>query len=164
MKNFLIVLISIISINAYSQYNTISTIKINNIQLRLDSETKVLNTFGSPSQVKNEIDYAGDGDIIKVLCYGDSNFNFWDGKFQTFIIKNSSYSLNGKFQVGDNVNKLQIHYPNSFQNPLSGNQISDFDISNFSFDKCYWINAGGGDGILVFSKNGTITGFRYTVG
>jgi len=164
MKSILLILSAILTINGYAQYDTVNTITINNIQLRLDTEADVINKLGSPTQIKEEIDYAGDGDVIKVYCYENSYFKFWNEKVQTFLIKNSSYTFNDKFSVGDNITVFQNHYPNSFQNPLSSNQISSFDISNFEFDKSYWINAGGGDGVLVFSKDNIIIGFRYSVG
>ena len=137
MKTLFIIFLSAISISSFAQYDTVSTIKINDLILRLNTEADVYNNMGVPSQIKEEIDYARDGDTIKVYCYEDSYFEFWDGKLQSFLIKNSSYKFNGVFQVGDSISKIQNYYPTSFQNPLSLGQMSDFDKLNFNFDKCY---------------------------
>ena len=148
----------------YSQYDTVTEIKINNIQIRTTKESYITQKMGVPRQIKEEIDYAGDGESIKIYCYGDSCFKCWNGLLQSFLIKDSTFTFNDSFKVGDNINVFKNSNPLSFQNPLSIRQISDFDSINFNFDKCYWLDAGGGDGVLIFSKDSIITGYRYSYG
>ena len=159
----LISLLFLTPIFCFAQYDAVSEIQINDVQLRITKEEDVLSKLGVPTEIKEEVNYAGNDEFIKVYCYGDSYFEFWDGLLQSFLIKDASYSFNNSFKVGNSVDIFRVHFPLSFEKPLSTDQISEFDKINFVFDTCYWLDASGGDGVLVFINKGAILGYRYAI-
>lgn len=159
---FSLFLISVMKKVFSQKYNTINNVEINNVKIRLTKESDLQKLLGSADSVKQEIDYAGDGEYLKKYYYKNSYFVCWDGVLQTFLIKDVEYIFNGKFKKGDSINVFENHFPTSHANPLLNIDISDFDKQNFTFDKYYWIDVGGEDGLLVFSNNNIIVGFRYS--
>lgn len=146
------------------QYNTINDIEINNLKVRITLESNLAGILGVQDSFSTEIDYAGDGESINVYYYNNSNFKFWEGLFQSFLVKDSVYEFNSVFKVGDSVSLIESHYHDSYLNFLLRESATDFDKENFDFDKYYWLSVGGGDGVLIFSKQNIITGYRYSNG
>lgn len=151
-------------LNCNAQHDTVQSVEINNLKLRTTLETSITSILGVSNSITNEIDYAGDGDTINVYNYRNSKFEFWDNKFQSFIVKDSNYVFNGIFKVGDVTSVIENKYNESYLNSFPKESATDFDKENFEFDKYFWLDAGDGDGILIFSKNNIITGYRYSVG
>lgn len=151
-------------LNCHAQHDMVQSVEINNLKIGLTPETSLTSILGQSNSVINKIDYAGEGEAINVYKYNISKFEFWDNVFQSFVIKDPDYVFNSTFKVGDSVGVIENNYSTSFSNPLSVESATEFDKENFDFDKYFWLNIGGGDGVLIFSKNNVITGYRYSVG
>lgn len=166
MKQTVLFLTFIAFFNVNGQeYDVISTApQINNITLRETTEEEISSLLGEPDKVEEEINAIGEEENLRQYYYEDSYFRCWDGFVQSFLIKDSGFRYNDLFEVGDGVDVLETHFPNSFSNPVKEENINNYDKTNFDFDTAYWVNGGGGNGLIILVKEEIIIGFRYSVG
>ena len=167
MKQLLLLFVLTTFLNVSAQEFDVlkSTPRINDVILRTTMEQDLVSHLGQPdAAIKEEINAYGEEENLRVYYYGDSHFECWDGFVQSFLIKDSGYRYNDLFEVGDSVAILNECFPNSFANPVGERNINTYDRTVFDFDTYYWVNGGGGNGLIILVKENIIVGFRYSVG
>lgn len=152
------------SITLYSQefdsYN--EDLIINSISIGFSSEEDLEDAFGAPNEIKEELDFLGDGKIKK-YCYDNSYFTVRKGKVSEFLVRDEDFVLDNFIEVGMGLVSISNVFPISFENRKS---VSEIELEYFNADNKIWIWIGpsdyGGDGIIIYFNDEKVIGYRYS--
>ena len=139
-KIIYIVLVTLYTISCKAQIDmiNIADIEINNLNLINQDESLLIQNFGQPLSIENEL-FEMDNIYSDKYVYNGAFFYIINNKIEYFEISNSSYGLTDyNFKVGDNINSLKNTFPLSYCNKKSNHlsiNINGFDrFIAFTYD------------------------------